>query len=151
MPSTVSILEAQPFLKGLSQAQLELLAEDSVPAEFRTNELILKEGGIANRFYLIVEGQVEVESSLLDGEAVPIQTLGPGDLLGCSWLFPPHSWQFDARAIAPTKAFCFYGTHLRKLCEENHDLGYELMKRFSEIVIKRMQAVRRRLVEQVQH
>ncbi|MGC9942903.1 MAG: hypothetical protein ABSE48_13805, partial [Verrucomicrobiota bacterium] len=88
---------------------------------------------------------------LLDGEAVPIQTLGPGDLLGCSWLFPPHSWQFDARAIAPTKAFCFYGTHLRKLCEENHDLGYELMKRFSEIVIKRMQAVRRRLVEQVQH
>ncbi|MGC9943505.1 MAG: cyclic nucleotide-binding domain-containing protein, partial [Verrucomicrobiota bacterium] len=64
MPSTVSILEAQPFLKGLSQAQLELLAEDSVPAEFRTNELILKEGGIANRFYLIVEGQVEVESSL---------------------------------------------------------------------------------------
>jgi CRP/FNR family transcriptional regulator, cyclic AMP receptor protein len=147
MQTNVSILEAQPFFKGMTTQQLELLAEDSLPAAFRADEQILKEGGTANRFYLIVEGQVEVEAPVLDGEAVPIQTLGPGDLLGWSWLFPPHYWQFAARAATSTKAFCFYGTHLRKVCETNHDLGYELMKRISQVVIKRLQAARRKLVE----
>jgi CRP-like cAMP-binding protein len=68
-------------------------------------------------------------------------------VLGWSWLFPPYLWRFDARAATPTKAIFFYGTRLRELCEENHDLGYELMKRVSDIVIKRLQAARRELVE----
>jgi CRP-like cAMP-binding protein len=147
MQNMISILESQPFFKGMSVRQLEFLAGDCSAAEFREGEQILNEGGTANRFYLIVDGHVEVESPHLDGEAMPIQTLGPGDLLGCSWLFPPYRWQFAARAAAPTKALCFYGTHLRKLCEANHELGYELMKRVSEIVIIRLQAVRRKLVE----
>ena len=142
-----SILAAQPFLKGMTEQQLDLLGADSSPAEFRPGERILSEGGVANRFYLIIEGQVEVESRTFEGEAVTIETLGPGDVVGWSWLFPPCYWQFDARAVAHTKAICFYGTHLRKVCEENHDIGYELMKRISEIVIKRLQSVRRKLVE----
>jgi CRP-like cAMP-binding protein len=73
--------------------------------------------------------------------------LGAGDVLGWSWLFPPYLWHFDARAATPTTAIFFYGTRLRELCDENHDLGYELMKRVSEIVIKRLQATRRELVE----
>ncbi len=151
MQTDISILEAQPFLKGMTAQQLELLAKDSLPAEFRAGEWILSEGSNANRFYLIVEGQVEVESTALEGEAVAIQTLGPGDVLGWSWLFPPFYWQFGAWAATPTKAICFYGTHLRQVCETNHDLGYELMKRISEIVIQRLQAVRRKLVEHNNH
>ena len=147
MQTNIAFLESQPFLKGMTAQQLELLAEDSHPVEFRTGERILNEGGVANRFYLIVEGRVEVESTTLEDESVPVQTLGPGDVLGWSWLFPPYYWQFDARAAMPTKALCFYGTHLRNVCETNHDLGYELMKRISEIAIKRLQAVRRKMVE----
>jgi CRP-like cAMP-binding protein len=142
----IAILEVQPFLKGMTTPQLELLAKDSLPAEFRADEKILNEGGAANRFYLILEGRVDVESPVQGDEAVHIQTLGPGDLLGWSWLFPPYYWHFDARAVTPAKAICFYGTHMREVCEADHDLGYEFMKRVSEIVIKRLQAVRRELV-----
>jgi len=98
-----------------------------------------------------VEGKVQVESSVLDGESVPIQILGPGDMLGCSWLFSSAYWQFDSRAVTPVKALCFYGTHLRQLCDTNHELGYDLMRRVSEIVILRLQAVRRKLVERAEH
>jgi len=147
MQTNISFLETQPFLKGMSARQLELLAADSHPVEFRTGERILIEGGKANRFFLIVEGRVEVESTPLEGEAIPIQTLVAGDVLGWSWLFPPYYWQFDARASTPTKALCFYGTHLRNVCETNQDLGYELMKRISGILIKRLQVMRRKLVE----
>jgi CRP/FNR family transcriptional regulator, cyclic AMP receptor protein len=147
MQTSISILEAQPFLKGMTGQQLELMAKESMPAEFKTGERILQEGGPANRFYLLLDGLVKLESTVSDGEPVHIQTLGRGDVLGWSWLFPPYYWHFDARAVAPTKAIFFYGTRLRELCEENHDFGYALMQRVSEIVIKRLQATRRELAE----
>lgn len=146
MKTTTSLAE-QPFLKGMSQQQLELLAENSMLAEFKADERIIYEGGPANRFYLILQGRVDLESSLADGTATHIQTLGAGDVLGWSWLYPPYLWHFDARVVTPTKAIFFYGTRLRELCEENHDLGYELIKRVSEILIRRLQATRRELVE----
>jgi CRP-like cAMP-binding protein len=163
MHQNVPILAAQPFLRGLTPEQLNLLAEDSMPAEFQPGERILSEGAPANRFYLILEGRVELESSVLDGEPVAVQTLGAGDLLGWSWLFPPFCWHFDARAVLPTKAIlfyakhvrelceqaltpvkaiCFYGKHVREVCDANHDLGYELMKRVSIILIQRLQCSR---------
>jgi CRP-like cAMP-binding protein len=149
MKINADILAAQPFLNGMTARQLELLAADSMLADFDVGKRILNEGGPANRFYLIMEGQVELELPVLDGEAVHIETLGAGDVFGWSWLFAPYHCHFDARVTAPTKTIFFYGTHLhvRDLCEENHDLGYELMKRVSEIVVKRLQATRRELME----
>ena len=94
---------------------------------------------------------MELETSLEAGEHVHIETLGVGELLGWSWLFPPYCWHFDARAVKPTKALCFYGTHLRELCEANHDLGYELMKRVAETVIKRLQSTRHEMAGHQKH
>ena len=76
-----------------------------------------------------------------------LQTIGRNDVLGWSWLFPPYYWHFDARATAATKVIFFYGTWLRENCERDHDFGYEMMKRMSAIIIERLQATRRKLVE----
>jgi CRP-like cAMP-binding protein len=148
MKINTTTLAEQPFLKGMSTRQLEILVENSMMAEFKTDERMIYEGGAANRFYLILQGRVELESPVMGGDGIHIQTLGAGDVLGWSWLYPPYLWHFDARAVTPTTAIFFYGTRLRELCEENHDLGYELMKRVSEIVIRRLQATRRELAEQ---
>jgi len=148
MKINTTTLAEQPFLKGISTRQLEILVENSMMAEFKTDERIIYEGGAANRFYLILQGRVELESPVMGGDGIHIQTLGAGDVLGWSWLYPPYLWHFDARAVTPVTAIFFYGTRLRELCEENHDLGYELMKRVSEIVIRRLQATRRELAEQ---
>jgi CRP-like cAMP-binding protein len=147
MKDLITLLAAQPFLKGMSREHLELLAADSFPAEFPAGERILHEDAAANRFYLIQEGRVDIESLVKDGEPRHIQTVGPGDLLGWSWLFPPYCWHFDARAVAHVKAICFYGKHVREVCEANHDLGYELMKRVSETLIQRLQHTRCELLE----
>jgi CRP-like cAMP-binding protein len=147
MKPQIATLAAQPFLRGMSEDHLQLLAADSIPAEFQTGERIVNEDGPANRFYLILDGQVDIESPLLDAEPRHIQTLGAGDLLGWSWLFPPYCWHFDARALTPVKAICFYGKHVREVCDANHDLGYELMKRVSGILIQRLQSTRRELAE----
>ena len=78
---------------------------------------------------------------------MPIQTLTAGHVLGWSWLFPPYYWHFDARALEPTRAIFFYGTRLREECEQDPDLGYALMKRVTQVLINRLQATRRQILD----
>ena len=96
-------LATHPFLAGLRAEHLDLLAESAMGKDFAANELIFAEGAVANRFYLIEEGTVALETSTADGNRVAIEVIGPGDVLGWSWLFPPFYWHFDARAREQTK------------------------------------------------
>ncbi len=137
---------AQPFLIDLSTAHIRLLADCAMRSEFKAGQVIFRKGETANRFYLITRGKVALESSTGDC-VVKIDEVGAGDLLGWSWIFPPYIWHFDARAIEPTTAIFFYGTILREYCEADPALGYELFKRMSEVMMRRLQAARVRLTE----
>ncbi len=109
-----------PFLAGMNRAQLALLTDCAMATHFKKGQTILREGEFANRFYLIESGKVTLESGADFGEPVVIETIGPGDLLGWSWMFPPYIWQFTARAVESTTAIFFYGTILREYCEKDH-------------------------------
>jgi CRP-like cAMP-binding protein len=117
--------------------------------QFETGQKLFQEGSSANRFYLILEGKVILESELAEHEMIPIKTLGPGDELGWSWLFPPYVLQSNARALEPTRTIFFYGTRLREQCEQDHDLGYQLMQRIAEVLIQRLQTTQERLMEHI--
>lgn len=141
-----SVIANHPFLRGLKPEHLRLLADSAMRMRYEAGELIFREGDPANRFYLIEQGQVSLESHRKDEAPVAVQVIGPGDVLGWSWLFPPYHWHFDARVLEPTTAIFFYGTRLREQCEENHDFGFELMKRMTHVVIHRLQATRKELL-----
>jgi CRP/FNR family transcriptional regulator, cyclic AMP receptor protein len=131
-----------PFLKGFKAQHLELLAANALPAHFEAGEVIFREGEMANRFYLITQGAVVLETYTKDRGAALVEKIGAGDVLGWSWLFPPYYWRMDARAVEPTNAIFFYGTRLRQEAERDHDLGYELMRRMAALAIQRLQAAR---------
>ena len=126
--------------------KLTLLTDCAIPVHFKKGQIILREGELANRFYLIESGKVVLESGEGFGEPVIVETIGSGDLLGWSWMFQPYAWNFTARAVEPVSAIFFYGTILREYCERNHSLGYELFKRITPIMMKRMQSARRRML-----
>jgi CRP/FNR family transcriptional regulator, cyclic AMP receptor protein len=144
MPNDPSL---HPFLRGLDPKHLEILGQCSMAAHFDPGHWIFRVGDPANRFYLIHDGPVALESSETDTEPVLVQTLGAGDVLGWSWLFPPYVWHFDARAAQPTQATFFYGARLREACEQDHCFGHELMKRTAAIAIERLQATRKALLK----
>ena len=129
-----------PFLAGMNRSQLALLTDCAMVVHFNPGEVIFREGELANRFYLIETGKVILESSGRAGDPVIIDGVGAGDLLGWSWMFPPYVWHFTARATESTDAIFFYGTILREYCERDHSLGYELFKRMSAVMVKRLQA-----------
>lgn len=140
-----------PFLAGMTPAHLELLTDCAIPVHFKKGQTILREGELANRFYLIESGKIVLESGEGFGEPVIVETMGPGDLVGWSWMFPPYVWHFTARAAEPTEAIFFYGTILREYCERNHSLGYELFKRITPVMMKRLQAARHKMLSVYTH
>lgn len=146
-PSLYALIAQQRFFKGFNADQLQLLTDAAMEMSFEPGQSILQEGSPANRFYLILEGKVVLESELKEGEVLPIQTLGPGDDLGWSWLFPPYHLHLSARALEPTRTIFFFGTRLQVACERDHDFGYELMKRITEVAIQCLQATQQRLME----
>jgi CRP-like cAMP-binding protein len=141
---------AHPFLIGIKALHIRLLADCALRSKFAAGQVIFQKGETANRFYLIECGRVALESSTGD-EVVRIDEVGAGDLLGWSWIFPPYVWHFDARAIEPTTAIFLYGTILRQYCDNDPALGYELFKRMSEVMMRRLQAARVKLSESMKN
>lgn len=142
-------LADHPFLAGMSEHQLELLARYATPVRFKAGEVIFRAGEPAKGFYLIERGTVALEGSV--GEHGPITTdiVSAGEPLGWSWLFPPYLWHFDVRAVERTTAMFFDGTILRQRYNEDLTLGHELFRRTSEVMVRRLQATRRKLIEAV--
>ena len=117
-----------------------------MPTSFAADEVIFREGEIANRFYLILEGCVILETKTPDRSSVKADSLTTGDVLGWSWLFPPYIWNFTARATSCVHAIFFYGTWLRERCAVDPVFGHELMRRTATVVIRRLQATRQQLI-----
>jgi CRP/FNR family cyclic AMP-dependent transcriptional regulator len=134
-----------PFLCGMSRPHLELLTGCAMEKTFPAGEVIFHQGDCANRFYLIETGKIALQSTTRE-EPLVIEIVGPGSLIGWSWLFPPYVWFFDAVAKEETRALFFYGTILREYCEKDSSLGYELFKRMSQVMVARLQAARGKLV-----
>jgi CRP-like cAMP-binding protein len=147
--SLYTLIAKQPFFKGLNSQQLQLLAGSALEMKFETGATIFEEGSPANRFYLILTGRVELAAEMEDRNVISVQTLGPGDDLGWSWLFPPYSMHFTARALEPTTTIFFYGTRLREQCEQDHELGYQIMKRIAEVATQSLGATQRRLMQYI--
>jgi CRP/FNR family transcriptional regulator, cyclic AMP receptor protein len=138
--------KSHPFLQGLNAGHLVTLAECAMLTEFTPGQVIFREGEMANRFYLVLEGHVTLEAEAPDRAPVAVDTVSSGDVLGWSWLFAPYCWNFTARAVEPVRAVFFYGTWLRERCAQDPALGYELMRRTAGVVIRRLQAARQQLV-----
>jgi CRP/FNR family transcriptional regulator, cyclic AMP receptor protein len=139
-------LAAHPFLKGMSPHHIELLALSAMPTEFNAGQVIFRAGEAANGFYLIESGTVVLEGTLNDREAVVIDTVSAGEPLGWSWLFSPYLWQFDARSSEPCTAICLSGIMLRQHRDEDLTLSHELFKRMSQVMVRRLQAARSKLI-----
>ena len=143
----ISVLGAQPFLRGVAAAQLAELAGLCEHVTIPSRERLFEEGSRADRFWIIDAGRVTLDASVPGQGRVIIETLGRGDVLGLSWLLPPYQWRFGAIATQPAQAFVFDAPAVRAACDADPLLGYELSRRFSAVVVRRLQATRARLIE----
>jgi CRP/FNR family transcriptional regulator, cyclic AMP receptor protein len=141
------LLAGHPFFKGLNPEHLKLIVGCSSNKVFAPDEFLFREGEEANTFFIIRSGRVKVETFSPKCGPITIQTEGDGEILGWSWLVPPYRWRFDAKAAEQTRVIAIDGKCLREKCESDHNLGYELMKRFALIIAERLEATRLQLLD----
>lgn len=147
MENLEHVLEHHPFFQGLEPRYVKLVAGCGSNVKFDAGEFLFKEGEEANSFYIVRRGKIAVEAFAAERGSLIIDTLCDGDILGWSWLIPPYNWHFDAKAVELTRAIALDARCLRTKCEEDHDLGYELLKRFAQIIEDRLQATRIQLLD----
>lgn len=145
--TTYELLSGHPFLAGMPREHLERLAPWGHRTLFPAGARVFSEGGRAERFWLIRSGRIALDTHVPDRGDVVVDTLGPGAVLGWSWLFPPYRWHLGATAVEPTLTVEMDGPGVLRLCADEPEIGYELYRRFIEVVVDRLQATRTRLLE----
>ena len=136
-----------PALASLTPDHRATLAGCARNCGFEAGERIMREGEPADAFYVIRHGAVALETVVPQRGPVVVQTLHDGELLGWSWLVPPYRTAFDAHSLGSTRAIVFDGACLRGKCETDHELGYQLMRRFAAVLVDRLQASRLQLLD----
>ncbi len=147
METLERFLAEHDFFAGLEPEYLRLLVGCASNVRFERQAYLFREGEQADHFYLVRSGRVGLEICPPHRPPIIIETLEGGDILGWSWLVPPYFWRLDARALEPVRAIALDGACLRRKCEENHDLGYEILKRFAHIMERRVQSLRMQLLD----
>jgi CRP-like cAMP-binding protein len=147
METIDALLHDIPFFAGLTDEQLELIAGCGSNQRLEAGEYLFREGEPADNFYFLRHGTVSLELFVPARGSIAVETLEAGEVIGWSWLFPPYSWHFDARAVELCRLTKFDGACLRGKCDEDHELGYALMSRFAQIVIQSLQWTQLRLVD----
>jgi CRP/FNR family transcriptional regulator, cyclic AMP receptor protein len=143
---TPAELGGHVFLHGMADRHLANLARASWVAPLRAGHRLFSEGGTAQRFWLVQSGQIALDLHS-PGQGLIIETLGPGDLVGLSWLVPPHQWQFGATAVQDTVTFELNAIAVRAACEEDPVFGYALLRRVMSAASSRLHATRVRLLD----
>ena len=151
MKTVPQLLGEARFFDGLRAETIELVAGCASNVQFDPGTTIFREGERADAFYLLRQGSVALETYVPARGAVMIETIEAGDVLGWSWLFPPYRWHFDASALTAVRATAFDGKCLRGKCAADPALGYELVSRFAQTLIERLQWTRLRLLDVYGH
>lgn len=141
------LLAKHPFFAGLDPAYLKLITGCASNIRLKAGEFLFHEGEDATQFFVIREGTVKLELFAGGRGPITVQTIPEGQIVGYSWLFPPYRWIFSGRAATPLRLFVFDGLCLRQKCDDDPNLGYELMKRFSHVMMERLQSSRLQMLD----
>ncbi|MFA6028900.1 MAG: cyclic nucleotide-binding domain-containing protein [Elusimicrobiota bacterium] len=135
------------FFKDFKPQHLKIFQDCAADARYSRDQFLLRQGQGAERFFILRKGEVRLELLTPENGHIPIQTLGPGEVLGWSWIIPPYQSTFDARVVEAAHVIVFDATTLRKRCEQDFELGYRVLQRFSLALSARLEAARTQLVD----
>ena len=148
MKAIVPTDEPPELFRGLSAGDLARVLADARQESIPAGTILFREGEPANRFFIIQGGRISLEAHDPAGTTVLLEEIGVGQVFGWSWLFPPFTWHFRARAVEDCRLTVLNGASLLAVAEENHSFGYPLMKRITRLLIQRLDTARQRLLEQ---
>jgi CRP-like cAMP-binding protein len=133
--------------RALPAEHRERLMRIAREVSFPQGARLFEEGGHADRFWIVRTGTVDLDMRVPGRRPAVIDSLGHNDLVGWSWLYPPHTWHLGAQTSSPLRAYEFDATAVRTLCREDAEFGRSVARWVGEVVAHRLQAARVRLLD----
>jgi CRP/FNR family transcriptional regulator, cyclic AMP receptor protein len=146
-PKIMEILKELRFSSGLSDEDIGKLADIATLVEFPAGTMIFQEGSAVGKLYLLRMGRVQLSMNVPPRGSLPILTLGDGDLLGWTPVLVNGQMTATAIALADTQAIQLSANQLHSLCDQDHDIGYEIMRRIAISLFKRLIATRLQVLD----
>jgi CRP-like cAMP-binding protein len=107
--------------------------------------LLFEEKQDARFIYFVLEGVVGLGVGGVGGEAVEIDRIGPGELLGWSPVFGRRSMTASARTVTPCRLAAVEVSRLVDLCERDPQFGLAFLRQVGLHLSERLRSTRRAL------
>ena len=146
--STAEYLSSHPFFSELSEELVKYLSECISIREIKKGQILFRPGEPADKFYIVRNGRISIQIPAIMGPILEIQSLGKDRILGWSWLISPYQWRFQAKAEEDTELLEFDGAAILARCEQEPQIGYELLKKFAELMAERLDAARQKMMDE---
>ncbi|MGK2940225.1 MAG: cyclic nucleotide-binding domain-containing protein [Immundisolibacter sp.] len=141
------LVDSQRFCQGLTPGQCTGLAACASERSFAPGDYLLRQHAVADTFYLVLSGEVQIRLAVPGQGVVTLETIGPDEAVGWSWFVPPHRCQFDAHAVLPTRTLAFAAAPLRALMEQDPTVGYAVLKTLVGTLTQRVQSCRLQVLD----
>lgn len=148
----VQFIQNIPWFSELTPLQVERLALISSIRELQSGEELFREGDRADYLYIILSGELILENFIPSVGKHEMTRAEPLDVVGWSSLTPVIRQRASTiRAAETTTLLAIEGDRLAKLCEEDHDLGYFIMRRVANIVASQFLSTQLRLYDMIRN
>lgn len=140
-------IASHPFFHGMGREFVQAVSADAEERSFAPDDMLATEGSVADVLYLVIEGKVALELGAADRPPITVQTVGAGELVGWSWLIPPHRWRFSVRAVKPTRVVLLDGSVVRRTLHAHPEWGYQFLVKFMPVLAERLENTRIQLLD----
>lgn len=147
MKTVADLVREHALFAGMDPTQVDFIAGCGQLKRFACGDYLVRENDPADHCYLIMAGRALIETHQHNRPPVPLLTLNANDIVGWSWLTPPYRYQFDARAITNLRTIQLDGRCIRRKCDSDPALGYELLKRLAAVMVSRINCARFQLLD----
>lgn len=129
------VLSSTEFFCDLSTSQIKKISAISEVQECAVHGDIYKHGERARHFYVLVEGMVKFAVGISDRNAPAGDVLRRGNVFGWAALTPPSHYRIaTASCLTPCTVLAISGEELLRLMEEDHTLGFQIMKQLNLLI-----------------
>jgi CRP-like cAMP-binding protein len=145
--SLETVRQTNSLLAAIPDSEVAFFESISLEIQAVAGESLFHQGAEADAFYVISEGRVGLELTSPGKTPMVVQTLGAGELVGLSWFFQPHRWNWSARVFVDSTLIKFDADAVRHRCAQNNDLATAVLEVVAGEVASRLQNARIQLLD----
>jgi len=121
------IIGSSLLFEGLSERQIDDIADISIERSFQKGENIFFEGDQGNGFYMVGEGRVKIFKVSFAGKEHILHIFGPGEPFGEVPVFHGQPFPASAEALVKTKTIFFPREKFVRLVETNPSMALSML------------------------